>query len=89
MAADGRSNMGTGFDDFTPAAHHGASGASGRPRGAHSVGAAARRNRLLLLGLMTDAGWDFYRNEWWHYQLFESRRYPLLADGAAAPTMMR
>ena len=80
---DGRPlDMGTGFDDFTPAAHHGA-------RGAHGVSAAAQRNRLLLLGLMTDAGWDFYRNEWWHYQLFESRRYPLLADGAAAPPMMR
>ena len=23
------------------------------------------------------AGWDFYRNEWWHYQLFDARRYPL------------
>ncbi len=71
-------DMGTGFDDFTPRAHHGADG----------VGAAARRNRLLLLGLMTDAGWDFYRNEWWHYQLFDSRRYPLLRDGAGAPRLM-
>ena len=33
---------------------------------------AAQRNRLLLLGLMTAAGWDFYRNEWWHYQLFDA-----------------
>ena len=39
----------------------------------------AQRNRLLLMGLMTAAGWDFYRNEWWHYQLFDARRYPLVA----------
>lgn len=71
-------DMGTGFDDFTPRAHHGAPG----------VSAAARRNRLLLLGLMTEAGWDFYRNEWWHYQLFDSRRYPLLSDRAAATRLM-
>jgi len=40
----------------------------------------AQRNRLLLMGLMTAAGWDFYRNEWWHYQLFDARRYPLISD---------
>ena len=32
------------------------------------------------MGLMTAAGWDFYRNEWWHYQLFDARRYPLVSD---------
>ena len=31
---------------------------------------------------MTAAGWDFYRNEWWHYQLFNSRRFPLYSDSA-------
>ena len=41
----------------------------------------AQKNRFLLLGLMTAAGWDFYRNEWWHYQLFEARaKYPLIGD---------
>ena len=50
--------------------------------------AAAQRNRAVLLGLMTAAGWDFYRNEWWHYQLFDSRRFPLLSDSAAATAMM-
>jgi len=24
------------------------------------------------------AGWDFYNNEWWHYQLFSPRDYPLI-----------
>ena len=71
-------DMGTGFDDFTPLAHH----------GCLDIGAAAQRNRALLLGLMTAAGWDFYRYEWWHYQLFDSRTYPLLSDGALAAPMM-
>ncbi|MCI0487925.1 MAG: hypothetical protein L0229_15140, partial [Blastocatellia bacterium] len=43
---------------------------------------AEQRNRAILLGLMTAAGWDFYRNEWWHYQLFDARRYPLYSDSA-------
>ena len=42
----------------------------------------------VMLGLMTNAGWDFYRNEWWHYQLFNARRLPLLSDSAAATSMM-
>jgi D-alanyl-D-alanine dipeptidase len=64
--------MGTEFDTFRPQSFHGAT----------DIPAAAQRNRLLLLGLMTSAGWDFYRNEWWHYQLFEPRRLPLLSDKA-------
>ena len=62
--------MGTGFDDFTPRAHH----------ADPTVPALAQRNRALLLGIMTAAGWDFYRNEWWHYQLFNARRYPVYSD---------
>lgn len=63
--------MGTGFDDFRPIAHH----------GNIDVSADAQRNRAILLGLMTAAGWDFYRNEWWHYQLFDARKlYPLISD---------
>jgi D-alanyl-D-alanine dipeptidase len=51
--------------------------------------AEAQRNRLLLLGLMTAADWDFYRNEWWHYQLFKPRgRYPVLSDAAAGTRLM-
>ena len=41
------------------------------------------------MGLMTTAGWDFYRNEWWHYQLFQARdRYPLFSDSALPEPMM-
>jgi len=71
-------DMGTGFDAFTPHSHHGDT----------SVSPEAQRNRLILLGLMTAAGWDFYRNEWWHYQLFDPRRFPLLSDTAVPPGLM-
>ena len=70
--------MGTGFDAFTPLSHHGNTG----------VPEAAQRNRLMLLGLMTQAGWDFYRNEWWHYQLFDSRSFPLISDDDLPEPMM-
>ncbi|MDP6486668.1 MAG: D-alanyl-D-alanine dipeptidase, partial [Alphaproteobacteria bacterium] len=38
--------------------------------------------------LMTAADWDFYGNEWWHYQLFGSRCYPLLGDSVLPEGMM-
>ena len=43
---------------------------------------------MLLLGLMASAGWDHYLNEWWHYQMFAPRRYPLLWDTAAGTGLM-
>ncbi len=60
-------DMGTPFDDFTDDSHHSAVLA---PEVAH--------NRYVLLGIMMSAGWDFYNNEWWHYQLFSPRDYPLI-----------
>jgi D-alanyl-D-alanine dipeptidase len=71
-------DMGTGFDAFTPLSHHASTG----------IPAAAQKNRLLLLGLMSAAGWDFYKNEWWHYQLFDSKRYKLLSDADLPVPMM-
>jgi D-alanyl-D-alanine dipeptidase len=71
-------DMGTEFDAFTELSYHGST----------EVGVAAQRNRHMLLGLMSAAGWDFYRREWWHYQLFESRRYPVLSDSVLAPGLM-
>lgn len=72
-------DMGTAFDAFTPLSHHGST----------QISPAAQRNRLLLLGLMTSAGWDFFRNEWWHYQLFSPRgKYPVLGDDVLAQPMM-
>lgn len=77
--AQGRElEMGTGFDAFTPLSHHGNT----------EIGLEAQKNRFLLMGIMTTAGWDFYRNEWWHYQLFNSRQYPLVSDAEAGLEMM-
>ena len=64
-------DMGTGFDALTPLSHHGRT----------DVPPEAQRNRLLLLGLMTAAGFEFYTNEWWHYQLFNARDYPVVSQG--------
>lgn len=71
-------DMGTPFDSFTPLSHHGNT----------DISAEAQRNRFVLLGLMSAAGWDFYSKEWWHYQLFDSRRYPALLDEVLATPMM-
>ena len=72
-------DMGTCFDALTPLSHHGRT----------DVSLEAQRNRLLLLGLMTAAGFEFYTNEWWHYQLFNPREYPLLDDAVLPRSMMR
>lgn len=76
---DGRDlDMGTGFDSFTPQAHH----------ARVDIPVAAQRNRAILMGLMTAAGWDNFMNEWWHYQLFNARRLPLISDSALSESMM-
>ena len=56
------------FDEFTNLSHH----------GAINISLEAQRNRFFLLGIMTTAGWDFYIKEWWHYQLFNSKKYKLI-----------
>ncbi len=78
-AASGKEiDMGTEFDAFTPLSYHGST----------EVGVEAQRNRHMLLGLMSAAGWDFYMREWWHYQLFESKRYPVLSDSVLPAGLM-
>lgn len=71
-------DMGTPFDAFTPLSHHGST----------EISAQAQLNRFVLMGIMTTAGWDFYRNEWWHYQLFNSREYTLFSDEDAGTNMI-
>ncbi len=71
-------DMGTGFDAFTPRSHHGDT----------EISPLAQENRYRLLGLMTTAGWDCYLNEWWHYQMFDAKRYPVLNDAQAPRPMM-
>ncbi len=62
--------MGTGFDDMRALAHHFDAG----------VPAACQRHRLLLLALMTQAGFVPLATEWWHYELPGAGRYPLVDD---------
>ncbi len=49
-------DMGTGWDDFVHASHHGAS----TP--------AAEANRRVLSAAMVAEGFEPYRQEWWHYR---------------------
>ncbi len=63
-------DMGTPFDSFLEASHH----------GTFSLSPESSRNRYMLLGIMMSAGWDCYMNEWWHYQLFNPQEYPLIMD---------
>lgn len=60
-------DMGSDFDEFSDLAFH----------GCEKISATAIKNRLLLLKIMSSAGFDFYSKEWWHYQLFNARSYPV------------
>jgi D-alanyl-D-alanine dipeptidase len=60
--------MGTDFDEFSELAFH----------NCDKISTEAQRNRLILLGLMSAAGFDFYSKEWWHYQLFKPREYEVV-----------
>ena len=70
--------MGTAYDAFTPLSHH----------GSIEISPEAQQNRYILLGIMTAAGWDFYKNEWWHYQLFDTKAYGLISDTSLQKPMM-
>ncbi len=71
-------DMGTGFDEMTERSHHGRS----------DLTAKQQRNRAKLLGVMVAAGWEHYPSEWWHYQLPDAERYPLLTDAAGGGRLM-
>ncbi len=72
-------NMGTDFDNFSEKAFH----------NSQFITPEVRQNRYTLLGLMVSAGWDYYLNEWWHYQLFNSKNYELLSDSDAGTGLMK
>lgn len=77
--AEGRElDMGTGFDEAVPASHHAST----------EVSIAAQRNRFILLGIMMAAGWDNYKNEWWHYQMFNARDFPLIENASVPNPLM-
>jgi D-alanyl-D-alanine dipeptidase len=71
-------DMGTGFDEAVPASHHAST----------EISVTAQRNRFILLGIMMAAGWDNYKNEWWHYQMFNARDFPLIDNATLAKPMM-
>ncbi|MRI34650.1 D-alanyl-D-alanine dipeptidase [Endozoicomonas sp. OPT23] len=71
-------NMGTDFDDFRPLAHHGNT----------QVSEQAQRNRLLLAGIMSVAGFTPLQSEWWHYQLPDSNQYPILSEADVQSGLM-
>lgn len=60
--------MGSDFDEFSDLAYHDCT----------RISAAAQKNRQLLFDIMQQAGWDFYSKEWWHYQLFDARKYAVV-----------
>ena len=61
-------DMGTSFDYLYEESYH----------ANIKLSISAQKNRLILLGIMTASGWDFYKNEWWHYQLYNSKEWPLI-----------
>ena len=50
---------------------------------------AVQRGRTVLLGIMTQAGFQASDTEWWHYQLPGARSYPLLQDDRVRPAERR
>lgn len=59
LASGAELDMGTGYDWFGPRAWP----------GAPDVSPAVRAHRLLLQGLMGEAGFEPYAQEWWHFTL--------------------
>jgi D-alanyl-D-alanine dipeptidase len=71
-------DMGTPFDDMTEASHHGRT----------DVPTVAQAYRFVLLGLMRAAGFVHYPYEWWHYELPDAARYPVLDDATAGTRLI-
>lgn len=63
-------DMGTGFDDMRDQSHHDRT----------DLPAQAQRHRLMLLGIMLQAGFCSISTEWWHYELPDSYGFPLLPE---------
>lgn len=63
-------DMGAGFDEMHDRSH------AWHP----SVPPAAQRNRLLLNAIMLGGGFVGINSEWWHFELPDAARYPLLDD---------
>lgn len=66
-------DMGTEFDSFTTKSHIDSKEISGKQL----------RNRILLAGIMSVAGFEGIRTEWWHFQLKNWRKYKKLSEQEA------
>ena len=71
-------NMGTPFDNFTKESFH----------GNVTIIKEVQKNRHVLLGIMSAAGWNFYKKEWWHYQLFNAKKYKLIKNNMLEQPIM-
>jgi D-alanyl-D-alanine dipeptidase len=71
-------DMGTAFDEMTERSFHACT----------DISRHAQSNRLLLLGIMAAAGWAHHPCEWWHYNLPEPTRYPVLSDRVEGMALM-
>ena len=70
--------MGTVFDDFRSLAHH----------GNDQISEEAQKNRLLLAGVMNLAGFAPIPTEWWHYQLPDTDKYPIIPDSDTPESLL-
>lgn len=70
-------DMGTGFDDMHERSHH----------DRDDLPVSVQRHRNLLLGIMLQAGFTSIRTEWWHYELPDAGRYPLLDEDPMVQVM--
>ena len=61
-------DMGTQFHDFRVLAHH----------GNDMISEEAQRNRLILAGVMSVAGFVPLTRQWWHYRLPNLTKYPII-----------
>ena len=78
VGADGQAlDMGTPVDTMSPASHH---FHAGHP-------AAVQVNRMRLLTVMLEAGFVHHPREWWHYQLPDAHRFPLIDSHEFMPCL--
>lgn len=71
--------MGTGFDDMCVQSYH----------GRLDLDPDAQRNRAILLGIMTSAGWEHQSYEWWHYNLPDPLGYRKIDDAVTVARIMQ
>ncbi len=70
-------DMGSAFDEMNTRSH----------LWSPDISAPAHRNRLLLSAIMQAGGFVGINSEWWHFELPDSVRYPLLSDRFSCPAL--